>query len=169
MKKNSKGKYIEELYEFYEQKMYFYAYRFLKDEKLSEDAVHDTFLKLIEKGKVFGNPGSDECRNYIMTVTKNTIIDKYRKRKREEEHMYLIGEEEELVGGNISGLYDESLDSVDVEEKIDKLPDKYPSVVRCIVIDGMNVRETAEKLEISENAVRKRYERAKKKLRAVLE
>ena len=45
------------------------------------------------------------------------------------------------------------------------LPEKYYDVVECLVIKDYTVRQTADKLGITEANVRKRYERAKKMMR----
>ncbi len=48
-------KFIEKCYKLYENKLYNAAYGILRDVQLSEDAVQDTFLKLMEKEIYFEN------------------------------------------------------------------------------------------------------------------
>ena len=48
---------------------------------------------------------------------------------------------------------------------IENLPFKYSETVQLLVVDNLSVSETAQKLNISEGNVRKRFERAKKMLK----
>ena len=52
---------------------------------------------------------------------------------------------------------------------MNSLPEKYYDVVECLVIRDFSVRETADRLGITEANVRKRYERAKKMMRQGLD
>ena len=80
------------------------------------------------------------------------------------ERLYLVGEESFENGGYQGDMVDREVP----EEYLTKIPSKYQTVIRCIVIDEMSVKEAARYLEISESAVRKRYERARKMLRDVM-
>ena len=51
---------------------------------------------------------------------------------------------------------------------MDKLPAKYYSVVNCMVVKELSVKETARELLISEDNVRKRFERAKLLLKTIM-
>ena len=165
MFRDSKVLFIEKCYELYEKKMYYLALKIVNDEMAAEDSVHNAFIKLIEGKVIFPDPESDECKRYIITVTKNAAIDVYRKKKRESERLYLIGEEvpdNALNHGDWIGL--------DISERyLETLPDKYQSVVKCMAIDEMSTKETSKELGISEATVRKRYERARKMLRVMME
>ena len=144
--------FIEQCYELYEQKMYRVAYNILHDAYAAEDAVQDAFVKLMRSQVLFEDPTSDDCKKYLITVIKNASYDIYNRRAREITEMPEIGVSYEHDPGTLRSL-------------IEKLPEKYRTVTECIALRGMSVRETAERLGISEPLVRKRYERAKDKLR----
>ena len=55
-----------------------------------------------------------------------------------------------------------------IREVMDKLPAKYYSVVNCMVVKELSVKETARELLISEDNVRKRFERAKLLLKTIM-
>ncbi len=55
-----------------------------------------------------------------------------------------------------------------IREVMDKLPAKYYSVVNCMVVKELSVKETAKELSISEDNVRKRFERAKLLLKTIM-
>ena len=83
MFRDAKANFIEACYELYEKKMYYLALKILNDEMAAEDSVHNAFVKLIEGIVIFSDPESDDCKKYIITVTKNAAIDIYRKKKKE--------------------------------------------------------------------------------------
>ena len=144
--------------------MYRVAYNILHDTFAAEDAVQDAFVRLMRSQVCFDDPNSDDCKKYIITVIKNASIDIYHLRSKEIAGVPKFDELSECVGTTISESYStdekESLRSL-----VEKLPEKYKTVTECLAIKGMSVRETSNQLGISEPLVRKRYERAKAKLR----
>lgn len=153
--------FMESCYQLYEQKMYGVAYAILRDVQMAEDAVQEAFLQLMKKEVQFEDPESVECRKYIVTTIKNVSINIYRKKKREQEWMYL-SDQEEMLQKESAVAEEESCEVI--EEMIENIPIKYAAVVRLLVLQNLSVKETADKLGISEANVRKRFERAKKML-----
>ena len=151
---------IDVLYRLYEQPMYFEAYKILHDEYLAEDAVHEAFLRLIRNRKKIVIPESPAIRRYVYKTLDSAALDIYRRQKKQREHCLaidesientIVSEEEPLVSPSLSLITD--------------LPPKYASVMRCLFLDGLSIRETAAVLKISEDLVRKRCERARKLLK----
>lgn len=157
-------KFIEACYQLYEQKMYQLAYRVLQDSGLSEDAVQDAFLKLMQRGIYFDDPKSDDCKRYLITVVKHSSIDIYHKKKKEQQIICISKDNE--YGNAVTGQ-----DSTDVnmEELVSSLPAKYHAVAYCMAVKDLSVKETAQELGITEAAVRKRFERAKRMLKKTQE
>ena len=154
-------KFIEACYRLYEQKMYYVAYSILHDEGKAEDAVQDAFLKLMKHEVQFDRADSDDCKRYIITVIRNAAITIYNKTKKESEYMYLTDKDERAEATVTMDLDSDT----DWKSLIETLPEKYREVVECLVIKEYTTRETALKLNITEANVRKRYERAKQKMR----
>ena len=65
------------LYELYEQQLYWVAYSVLHQEQQAEDAVQDTFEKLVKKINGIQEPASSEVKYLLLRMVKNTAIDKY--------------------------------------------------------------------------------------------
>lgn len=163
--KKASVRFIEKCYELYEQKMYHVAYSVLHDEGLAEDAVQEAFIKLMKHNVYFTEPESDNCKRYMITVIKNSSINIYNKKKREQELIYFPGQETDI--NNIS--CDDGMDNaVDIEELVSVLPAKYYSVVNCLAVKNLSVKETASELGITEANVRKRFERAKLMLKTIV-
>lgn len=153
--------FIETCYRLYEQKMYHVAYSILHDEGLAEDAVQEAFLKLMNHDQIFESADSDDCKRYIITIIRNASINIYNKRKRESEVIYLTDNDERAEA---TVEMHPNLDD-DWKALLKGLPEKYYDVVYYLVIEEFTTKETAEKLNISEANVRKRFERARQMLR----
>ena len=157
--------FIEKCYELYEQKMFRVALSVLHDEPLAEDAVQDAFLQLIKHEVHFDNAGSDDCKRYIITVIKNASINIYNKRKNENKVVSYPEDLEAVCDSNSIETTDIHDGGAEVTPLMNSLPRKYYDVVECLVVRDYSVAETAERLNITEANVRKRYERAKKMMR----
>jgi len=151
---------IDALYRLYEQPMYYEAYKILHDEYLAEDAVHEAFLRLIRNRTKIVDPESPAVRRFVYKTVNSAALDLYRLQKKQREHCMemdesientIVSEEEPLVNLPLSLISD--------------LPPKYASVMRCLFLDSLSIRETAAVLKISEDLVRKRCERARKLLK----
>ena len=158
-------RFIETCYRLYEQKMYYVAYRILNDEMQAEDAVQEAFIRLMKAKTYFEDPGSTDCKKYIITVIKNAALDTYKRNQRSNEILYFTDSSEEMENADTCDPYGSS----EVEELMEKLPDKYHEVFKSIAVEGYSVKETGLRLGITEENVRKRYSRARKMLRDMYE
>lgn len=154
--------FIETCYQLYEQKMYQVAYRILHDSGCAEDAVQEAFFKLMRKKIYFEDAASDDCKRYLITVIKHASIDIYHKKRKEQEILYFPGEEDLMYHAADTQLEE---DEFCLQEFISNLPPKYHSVVTCLALKHLSVKETANELGIKEATVRKRFERAKRMLK----
>ena len=161
--------FIEACYELYEQKMFRVALAVLRDEKLAEDAVQDAFLQLIRHKVYFKKADSDDCKRYILAVIKNTSINLYNKRKNENKIVSFAENLETVCADEAVITDDNNNEGTSCTPLMNSLPEKYYAVVECLVIRDYSVRQTADKLGITEANVRKRYERAKKMMRQGLD
>lgn len=149
---------IGALYSLYEQSLYFEAYKILHDTYLSEDAVQETFLRLIRHRDKIRDPSSPQVRGYVYKTLKSAALDIYRRQKIRRENCCTLDERIDIAAEN-APLFASSA------SLIAELPPKYAGVIRCLFVSGLTVRETAAVLKISEACVRKRCERARKYLK----
>ncbi len=152
---------IQKLYEIYEQPMYRIAYAFLHNREMAEDAVSEAFVRIIGKINRLGDAESPKTKSYIVKVIKSTSIGIYRRNKRK--YMY-----EQPIDDNIMQLSDPL---TDVEDKIiagstGEIMNGLEETDRTIVMFRcryeMPYKEIAQRTSMSEAAVRKRFERAKR-------
>lgn len=157
---------FEELYDQYKALLMTIAYHILKDEALSEDAVHDTFLALAKNMGKLSERSSVQIRNYLIIIVKNNSCNIYNKRKKEE----CVEEIEELAP---------ELQSVEIDiesraaqqklaELIKSLDPKYADVLMLKYFYDLSVSETAASLGISADNVRTRLYRGKNMLKKKL-
>lgn len=164
--KRARIKFIETCYKLYEQRMYQVARSILRDSGMAEDAVQEAFLKLMKSDIYFADAASDDCKRYLITVIKHASITVYNQKQKERETMYLCDKDE--LAKEPAAIYEEPY-LEQIRELIGDLPPKYSAVVNCLILENLSVKETAEKLGITEANVRKRFERSKVMLRTILE
>ena len=155
---------IERIYELYEQKMFYIAFSILKDKSAAEDAVQDSFVKLIKNISRIKNPTSDKTKAYIIKTIKNTTIDIYRKRKRE--HVFYDDSSlDDVAYHDDNDSSDIDIKDLTIREELTKLPQKYKEIIILHIEKEMSIQEIARNQGISYDAARKRYERGIKALR----
>ena len=154
---------FECIYLAYKQTMFYAANRILKDHHLSEDAVHQAFLRIIDNLNKIDENDCHKTRAFLVVVVEHISIDIYRKRKREDMISY---DELELYIADTS-QQNEMID--EVSSAILKLPVNYSTVLRLKYSQGYNDAEISEILDITQENVRQRISRAKKKLSELLQ
>lgn len=155
---------FEQLYYTYRQIMFYVANRILKDEYLAEDAVYQAFIRIMNNFEKFSDIKCPKTRSLIVLIVENIAIDMYRKRKRE--NLVYLDEISLYIEDRTNSLY--PFES-DIEIAISKLPINYSVVIKLKYIQGYSVKEIAKLLDISTENVQKRIERARKKLKTLLE
>ena len=144
-----------EIYEKNKTSVFRIAFSYVKDRELAEDVLQNVFLKL------YTAPPRNESNpaGWLAVVTKNQCLDFLRSRKREREVLSDLKSDP---------LFHEE-ESTDVLALVDKLPEKYATLIRLFYYGGLRVKEIASALHISENNVKKRLNRAREKLKNLIE
>lgn len=152
-----------DLEEFYKNNMdclFNVAYFILHNQRDSEDAVQEAFCKIAhDPDKFFGVEPENRAR-YMIVVVKNTALDMIRGSKAAAAEY----DDETAYGGSPS--VDDIVIGEDLKEKLKQfirlLPDlqRKALIFRCLM--GFSVSETADRLGISQAAVRQRTHMARK-------
>jgi RNA polymerase sigma-70 factor (ECF subfamily) len=132
------------------------ARQIVLDEALAEDAVQESFLRVIRKRAQYipGSPFS--C--WFYAIVRNVCVDMLRKRAREKE-----------VLDNAAVIVSASTPQTELSEIpkiLDVLASRERDVLVLRIIHGLGFRDVAAALGISEEAAKKRAQRALKRLRA---
>ena len=150
------GRSFREIYETYLTTVYRVAYSYMKNQYDSEDAVQETFLRLMRQTK----PMKDEThlKGWLIVTVSNVCRDMLRRRAREPVALELYTEPAK-----------ESPQIDELMEAILRLPEKYKTAVYLYYYEGYSVKEIAELLDSVPNTVKSWLKRAREQLRELLE
>jgi RNA polymerase sigma-70 factor (family 1) len=151
------------VYETYSRRLYYFAYRFLKNKEQSEEIVSESFLNLwVNKEKL---DASYPIGPYLYTIARRLTLNVLRNiatSKAAQEKLWLLFNE----------AHNETEEAVFVadlerfsEESIIKLPKQQQQVFRLSRREGLSYDEIADKLDISRNTVKNHLVQALKNLR----
>lgn len=156
---------VEALYELYEQPMYRIAYAILHHVQQAEDAVHDAFVAIMRSKAEIGDVRSPETKRFVVQTVRNTAINWYRRNAREalqftelDDTAAQIPDENNEIEKRIRHMEQ----SEAVEKILSGLNSSEREILRLRCEEELSFREIAERLSLSEAAVRKRFERARK-------
>ena len=153
---------FEQLYLKYRKLMKYIALNILGDEQLSEDAVHNAFLKIINHLDKFSDINCQETKNLIVIIVRSVSIDMYRKRNREFDKTDILDKE-------LSAETDFSAFQTEyIVKEIEALPEIYRDILLIKIEYDYTDREIAKILGIKADTASKRLERARKLLKRQL-
>lgn len=136
----------------------------VSEREKAKDLVQETFTKAwnyIDSGKEIAN-----LKAFLYKIANNLIIDHYRKSK--------TSSLDQLMekGFDVHFPGDEKTENISeysqVLKAVQALPEKYREVVIMRFMDGMSPKEISETLEVTENVVSVRLNRAIKQLKEKL-
>jgi len=152
---------IESIWEEYYDHLLMFILKKVPDKSTAEDILQDVFIKILSN--IDSLIDSTKLKNWIFQITRNAIIDHYRKSKPSE---------------NISLFLDnEDIDANDDVTKevgswifpfIITLPEKYKEALILSEINGMSQKEMADHLGISHAGAKSRVQRGRTMLKEKL-
>lgn len=152
----------------YNQRLYRIARSILKDEHEAMDVVQETYIKAYYQLHQFNGP--DGFASWLSRIASNEAMMQLRKSKRiqyildndEHEHIDMESSEpqplDKLATRQLRKLLEEAIDTLAVDLR---------SVYVLRAIQQLSTREVAESLGVSEDVVKTRYLRAKRKLKQI--
>lgn len=144
------------VYETYKVMVFQTAYSYLQSVEDAEDAVLESFMRLLRINKNFVS--SDDERRYLTRIVVNVSKDMLRKKR------------PVSISDPIVAISDEPLNENEyIWDEVNKLKTKYKDVIILRYVNEYSFSEIAKVLKISASAARKRHERALKMLKEELE
>jgi RNA polymerase sigma-70 factor (ECF subfamily) len=144
--------------------MYNVAYRIVGGEEDAQDAVQEAFISGFRN--LASYRGDAAFGAWLKRIVVNKAINILKKRKHElmpDDEQWDVAEEEAPVE------YRTELSVDRVKKAIDELPDGYRSVLSLYLLEGYDHQEIAEIMEITESTSKSQLNRAKNKLKELLE
>jgi RNA polymerase sigma-70 factor (ECF subfamily) len=143
---------FRELYEYYQGRIFLFAYRFTKSKYRAEEVVQDVFLKLWERRsqiKIETNFASyliRMARNHILDGLKRVALDKKMQQN-------MLASMQVLRSSTAEQLLQKELDRL-LKQAVDNLSPQRRTVYLLSREEELTYEQIAEKLGISKNTVR---------------
>jgi RNA polymerase sigma-70 factor (ECF subfamily) len=165
---------FSELVKRYEQTIYSFSFKVCRDKEKAEETLQDTFINVYRKLDQFN--GESKFSTWLYSIVTNNCLMKRRKRKIDEEMVYLdeppIGDHEGQERLTIPSWNETPAEELmraelhsHLDEAIQKLPLDYRIVFILRDIENKGAEETAKILKLSVPAVKSRLRRARVFLR----
>lgn len=132
------------------------------DIHVAEDIAQDTMTKALTRSAQLSDPAA--LRSWLFSIATNCWIDHLRRRKRQSPEV-----------GLSQAAAPEQSDAVELSEEyrralqaLDQLPDRQRGVMYLTACEAMSIKEVAEVLDISPDAVKASLYVARVRLRRIL-
>jgi RNA polymerase sigma-70 factor (ECF subfamily) len=142
--------------DFFQQELKGFVYKRVKDRSLTDDIVHDVFLKV--QNKIGQLHEQTKLTSWIYQITKNAIIDHYRRQSRNLNTA-------DLDWDNDAPNFNECVTRC-LQNMMTTLPDKYREALQLADVENLPQLELAERLGMSYSGAKSRVQRARQMLKA---
>ena len=132
------------------------AKRIAGDDRLAEDALQDSWIKILQAVNHAYFNGPKACR-WVSTIVANAARDVRRRRLRHEE---VPLSEMASADRNPEALAQQKQLLVLLREIVSQLPETYRQVIELRLQQGLSTDQTAQRLHVSSSQVRTRLSRA---------
>ena len=145
------------VYDCMARQMFTLALSILKSYADAEDAMQETFLKVIQSINTYRKNGN--ARAWLLSITRNTAIDIMRKKNNSlcvEDTAFVSKESRDFA------------EKIAIEDALMTLDREDREIVVLKIVSGLKFREISQLTELPVTTVQKRYQRALKKLKTQL-
>ena len=166
---DDRGKF-EALYIAYKNLMYHVAYGYLKNEQQAEDAVQESFVKILERFHKFNEISCPQTKSYCVIVCRNISLNMLA-RDKQFNHKQVYFEDMLLDVADQTQVEQEIMQKAGLEqitECVTQLPPIYRDVFGLYYGDEIPLKEIAKSLDVSLETVKKRLQRARQMLAEAL-
>ncbi|WP_262891980.1 RNA polymerase sigma factor [Filimonas zeae] len=153
------------LYNEYYTSLVFFANSMIHDTAQAEDIVITAFTRYWDKRTQFEALAA--IKAYLYTLVRNDCYKYYHREEARKKHLLAVMDtlpEEYVAYADSRMVIAEMVQQI--HREIEQLNPKYRDVIYLLFVEELSIKETAYQLQISENNVRKRKERAIELLRS---
>lgn len=135
----------------------------------AEDVLQNAYVKVISGRARYD--GRSAFRTWLFGVIRLTALERLRRSRRHESGKERLAQAARHEGAGIVEPEDPALvaeRSTLLREALETLPERQREILHLVFYEDMTIREAADVMEVSIGSARVHYDRAKKKLRALL-
>jgi RNA polymerase sigma-70 factor (ECF subfamily) len=163
--RNTEG--MEILYDNYSSALYGVIHRIVQNEKIAEDVLQETFLKIWNNFKQY-DPAKGRLFTWMVNVARNMAIDKVRSKEfSQNQKNRPLSDTVSFVDFDNQATYNP--ETIGLKEMVRKLEPEYRQIIDLLFFGGYTQSEAAEKLNIPLGTVKTRSRAAIMKLRMQFE
>lgn len=140
---------------FFQRELKGFVYKRVKDKELTEDIVHDVFIKV--QNKIGQLHEQEKLTSWIYQITKNAIVDHYRKQTRDLQAA-------DLNWDNDAPNFNDCVTGC-LQNMLETLPDKYREALQLADVENLSQLELAKRLGLSYSGAKSRVQRARQMLK----
>lgn len=161
--KNSEA--LEILYDRYEQVIYNFAYRIVKDEMAAEEVMQELFLRIWNQAENYDN-SHGKLTSWMFAITRNISIDHLRRRSSRTAHQTIESDHLNLIHAKetTEDIVEMRMIGEHVKEALLGLNQDQQQVVDMIYYQGFTQQEVADLASIPLGTVKSRVRLAMKQL-----
>lgn len=153
---------IGDIYDMTHTAVYGFVLSIVKNAEDAEDVLQDTYIKICLNADAYTSQGKPMA--WIFTIARNLSLMKLRGRNRTEDIPDY--EWEQIAAGNTAFRTE---DQIVLQAALSKISEEESQIVVMHAVSGMKHREIAEVMDMPLATVLSKYNRAIKKLKAILE
>lgn len=148
------------VYNEYAKELFNIAYGYTRNRDDSIDIMQNAYVTLLESNKTFES--NEHIKYFLIRVTINESLDLLKSSHKKN----VIRNNDFVV--NSPEIKKEEL-PYDLSEIVNTLPEKYKTIIVLHYYDDMKIKDISNVLKISEPAVKKRLERARRFIKETIE
>lgn len=154
------------LYDHYSDALFGVISRIVKEEKIAEEVLNDTFLKIWNKIDAY-DPGKGRLFTWMLQISRNLAIDKLRSKE------YSQSKKTEDLQNHVyptsdAGTTRQNEEDIGVRDLLDHLREEERLVIDLVYFQGYTQSEIAKEKNIPLGSVKTRLRMAMQNLRKVL-
>lgn len=148
---------LETIYTDFHSKLHNFIAGRVSDPDTAEDILQNVYLKI--HANIGGLRETDRLQSWVYQITRNAIIDHYRRARPQEE-----------LSDSLASSHDDEPDAVSqlassVKGMLHCVPDKYREALELTELQGLSQVELATRLDITVSGAKSRVQRAREKLK----
>ena len=129
---------------------------------MAEDVIQEIILGIHSKRNTFNS--EQFFLPWFYAIARYKVVDYIRAKKKQEVLLFDPEDFELLLNSDVSGVID-SVTVDHLEGMFSELPEKQRSILKSVKIEGLSIKETADKMRLSESDIKINIHRALKRLK----